>query len=57
VDPLWPNGETHLRNTKVQISILIDLDILNFFRKRSSKTQPLAYKINKALRAYMESKE
>jgi hypothetical protein len=30
-------GETEPRNTKVRISILLDLDVLNFFKERASK--------------------
>jgi hypothetical protein len=52
-------GETEPRNTKVRISILVDLDVLNFFKQRASKTGALAYQtqINQVLRAEMEGKE
>ena len=51
-------GETEARNTKVRISILIDADVLNFFKERASKTGALAYQtqINQALRTHMEAK-
>src|SRR5690349_25013274 len=51
-------GETEPRNTKVRISILLDLDVLNFFKERASKTGALAYQtqINRILRAHMEGK-
>ena len=53
------NEETAARNTKVRISILIDLDVLNFFKEKASKTGALAYQtqINQILRAHMEGKE
>jgi uncharacterized protein (DUF4415 family) len=49
-------SETGPRNTKVRISILIDLDVLNFFKDKASKTGALAYQtqINQILRAHME---
>ena len=52
-------GETEPRNTKVRISILIDLDVLNFFKEKASKTGALAYQtqINKILRAHMEGQD
>jgi uncharacterized protein (DUF4415 family) len=52
-------GETEPRNTKVRISILIDADVLNFFKERASKAGALAYQtqINQALRTHMEGKE
>jgi uncharacterized protein (DUF4415 family) len=52
-------GETEARNTKVRISILVDLDVLNFFKERASKAGAPAYQtqINQVLRAQMESKE
>src|ERR1043165_3122397 len=51
-------GETEPRNTKVRISILLDLDVLNFFKERASKAGALAYQtqINQILRAHMEGK-
>ena len=52
-------GATEARNTKVRISILIDLDVLNFFKERASKAGAAAYQtqINQVLRAQMEGKE
>lgn len=52
-------GETEARNTKVRISILIDLDVLDFFKERASKAGAPAYQtqINQVLRAQMEGKE
>ena len=52
-------GETEPRNTKVRISILIDLDVLNFFKEKASKTGALAYQtqINQILRSHMDGKE
>ncbi|HEU4509672.1 MAG TPA: BrnA antitoxin family protein [Pyrinomonadaceae bacterium] len=52
-------GETAPRNTKVRISILIDLDVLNFYKERASKPGGLAYQtqINQVLRAHMEGRE
>ncbi len=52
-------GETEPRNTKVRISILVDLDVLNFFKGRASQAGALAYQtqINQVLRAEMEGKE
>src|SRR5690242_19783866 len=52
-------SETESRNTKARISILLDLDVLNFFKEKASKTGALAYQtqINRILRAHMEGKE
>src|ERR1041385_7230611 len=52
------SGEAGPRNTKVRISILLDLDVLNFFKESASKAGALAYQtqINQILRAYMEGK-
>jgi uncharacterized protein (DUF4415 family) len=52
-------GETEARNTKVRISILVDLDVLNFFKERASKAgaPPYQTQINRVLRAQMEAKE
>jgi uncharacterized protein (DUF4415 family) len=52
-------GETESRNTKVRISILVDLDVLNFFKERASKAGALAYQtqMNQVLRAHMEGKK
>jgi len=43
----------------VRISILIDLDVLNFFKESASKAGALAYQtqINQILRAHVEGKE
>jgi uncharacterized protein (DUF4415 family) len=51
-------GETEARNTKVRISILIDLDVLNFFKERAAQPGALAYQtqMNQVLRAQMEGK-
>jgi uncharacterized protein (DUF4415 family) len=56
---LAKSGETEPRNTKVRISILIDLDVLNFFKERASKAGALAYQtqINQVLRAHVEGKK
>lgn len=56
---LAKSGETGPRNTKVRISILLDLDVLNFFKDKASKAGALAYQtqINRILRAHMEGKE
>lgn len=55
---LAKGGETEARNTKVRISILLDLDVLNFFKDKASKAGALAYQtqINQVLRAYIEGK-
>ena len=52
-------GETEALNTKVRISILIDLDVLNYFKERASKAGAPAYQtqINQVLRAQMEGQE
>ncbi len=52
-------GETEPRNTKVRISILVDLDVLNFFKERAAQSGALAYQtqMNRVLRAQMEGKE
>ena len=56
---LAKRGEAGPQNTKVRISILLDLDVLNFFKERASKAGALAYQtqINRILRTYMEGKE
>lgn len=48
---------TEAKNTKVRISILVDLDVLNFFKQRAEKPGALAYQtqINQTLRAAMEN--
>jgi len=52
-------GDTQARNTKVRISILIDLDVLNFFKEQATQAGALAYQtqMNQVLRAQMEGKE
>lgn len=52
-------GETESRKTKVRISILVDLDVLEFFKERASKPGAPAYQtqINQVLRSQMGSKE
>ncbi len=49
-------GQTHASNTKVRISILIDLDVLNFFKERAAQPGSLPYQtqMNMTLRAEME---
>jgi uncharacterized protein (DUF4415 family) len=56
---LAKGDETQARNTKVRISILIDLDVLNFFKENASKPGAPAYQtqINQVLRAQMEGKQ
>jgi uncharacterized protein (DUF4415 family) len=56
---LAKEGETKARNTKVRISILIDLDVLNFFKEKASKAGAPAYQtqINQVLRAQMEGEK
>jgi uncharacterized protein (DUF4415 family) len=51
-------GETEARNTKVRISILVDLDVLNFFKERAAQAGALAYQtqINQVLRAQMDGR-
>src|SRR5215467_5036274 len=55
---LAKRGETEPRNTKVRISILVDLDVLNFFKERAAKAGALAYQtqINQVLRTHVEGK-
>ena len=56
---LAKSDETRAKNTKVRISILLDLDVLNFFKERAAKAGALAYQtqINQILRTYMEGKD
>ncbi|HKU74636.1 MAG TPA: BrnA antitoxin family protein [Pyrinomonadaceae bacterium] len=56
---LAKTSETNPRNTKVRISILIDLDVLNYFKDRASKAGALAYQtqINQVLRVHAEGEE
>jgi uncharacterized protein (DUF4415 family) len=52
-------GETETRNTKVRISILIDLDVLNFFKERAAQPGAPAYQtqVNQVLRTQLEDRE
>jgi len=50
-EPGWVRGEFY-RPKKKPISIRIDMDILDWFKKRS---EPYQASINKALRAYMDA--
>ena len=52
-------GETEARNTKVRISILVDLDVLNFFKEKAAKAgaRPYQTQINQVLRSQMEGKK
>src|SRR6266581_7065469 len=52
-------GETQANNTKVRISILVDLDVLNFFKERATKPGALPYQtqMNIVLRREMEDNE
>jgi uncharacterized protein (DUF4415 family) len=56
---LAETSDTTPKNTKVRISILIDLDVLNFFKEKASKTGALAYQtqINRVLRGHIETKQ
>ena len=46
------------RNTKVRISIYLDLDVLNYFKARADKNgTPYQTQINAELRAIMEREE
>lgn len=49
-------GATEAKNTKVRISILVDLDVVNFFKQKAEKPGALAYQtqINQTLRSAME---
>lgn len=53
---LMPPPDQLDRHTKVRITILIDNDILKFFKARASKRgkPPYQTQINQALREYME---
>jgi uncharacterized protein (DUF4415 family) len=55
---LVKSDETKPQNTKVRISILIDLDVLNFFQEKA-KEGVLTYQtqINQVLRGHTEGKE
>ena len=47
------------RHTKVRITIMLDLDILKFFRGRAAKpgAEPYQTQINAALREYIEGQK
>ena len=51
-----PKGATDLKNCKVKITILLDADILEFFKDRASEKSGLPYQtqINQALRQFMD---
>ena len=51
--------ELHPSNTKVQITIKIDLDVLNYFKERASQSNAAPYQtqINNELRTIMENAE
>lgn len=55
---LAKRGETQAGNTKVRISILVDLDVLNFFKARAAQPGALPYQtqMNAVLRREMEGK-
>src|SRR5438128_7962416 len=40
---LAKRGESQAKNTKVRISILVDLDVLNFFKERAAQAGALPY--------------
>jgi uncharacterized protein (DUF4415 family) len=44
------------RHTKVRITTMLDLDVLDFFKARAAKSgaEPYQTQINRALREYME---
>ncbi len=52
-----PPKEELARHTKVRITIMLDLDVLDFFKKRAVEpgTQPYQTQINQALREYISS--
>src|SRR6059058_2738039 len=56
---LAKRGETQPNNTKVRISILVDLDVLNFFKERATQPGALPYQtqMNRVLRGEMENNE
>ena len=56
---LAERGETQAKNTKVRISILVDLDVLNFFKERAAQAGALPYQtqMNIVLRREMEDNE
>jgi len=54
--PEFKGADTTPRNVKVRISILLDLDVLNFFKERAAQPNAAPYQtqINNELRAVME---
>jgi len=50
-----PPLEERARHTKVRITIMLDLDVLDFFKKQAAKpgAQPYQTQINQALREYV----
>ncbi len=54
--PGLPSLEELERRTKVRITIMLDLDVLNFFKTRAAipGADPYQTQINKALREYVE---
>jgi len=56
---LAKRGETQASNTKVRISILVDLDVLSFFKERATQPGALPYQtqMNIVLRREMEDEE
>jgi len=56
---LAKRGATQASNTKVRISILVDLDVLNFFKERATQPGALPYQtqMNIVLRREMEDNE
>ena len=56
---LAKRGETQASNTKVRISISVDLDVLNFFKERATQPGALPYQtqMNIVLRREMEDNE
>jgi len=52
-----PPREELARHTKVRITIMLDLDVLDFFKKRAAEpgAQPYQTQINQALREHISS--
>jgi len=52
-----PPEEERARHTKVRITIMFDLDVLDFFKKRAAEhgAPPYQTQINQALREYVSS--
>lgn len=53
------NGETSSTHAKVQITMKLDLDVLNYFKERATEPNSAPYQtqINNELRAIMEKNE